>query len=64
MFGSCIDPDDLCEQVIKKVGSSPFVLVVESYNQKTGVRYTDFSSGRKLTISFSPAWVQIWILAP
>ena len=28
------------EQMIKKVGSSPFVLVVESQNQKTGVRTT------------------------
>ena len=25
------------EQVIKKIGSSPFVLVVESFNQKTGL---------------------------
>ena len=24
-------------QVIKTIGSSPFVLIVESYNQKTGV---------------------------
>jgi len=26
------------EEMIKKIGSSPFVLVVESFNQKTGVR--------------------------
>ena len=38
--------------MIKRVGSSPFVLIVESYNQKTGVRQTffrGFSSCRKLT---------------
>lgn len=30
------------EQTIRKIGSSPFVLVVESLNQKTGVRIYPF----------------------
>lgn len=30
--------EKVCEQMIMKVGQSPFVLIVEPFNQKTGVR--------------------------
>jgi len=35
------------EQSLKKIGSSPFVLVVESLNQKTGVRFISQCMGNK-----------------
>lgn len=37
------------ENVIRKVGSSPFVLVVESFNQKTGVRWFVYIPDQVLT---------------
>ncbi|KAL4077852.1 thiamine diphosphate-binding protein [Scleroderma citrinum] len=40
------------EQMLQKIGSSPFVLVVESFNQKTGVWFT-------LCIGNNEAWLQI-----
>lgn len=38
------------EETIGKVGSSPFVLVVESLNQKTGVCFNPLSRSRRLLI--------------
>ena len=39
------------EETIKKVGSSPFVLVAETLNQKTGVRFAPRLASSCLTAS-------------
>jgi transketolase C-terminal domain/subunit len=48
------------EQTLRKIGSSPFVLVVESLNQKTGVRIRLCAVDLHTNVSFS--LVRRWVL--
>lgn len=51
------------EDVLRKVGTSPFALVVESLNQKTGVRCNIWSGLLHLLIGYLyTAWLKIWDL--
>lgn len=52
------------EQAIRKVGSSHFVLVVESLNQKTGVSAFTNLKNVILTLLGLVAWFQVRYLAP
>lgn len=46
------------EQILRKIGSSPFVLVVESQNQKTGVGISSYVVNVDLTIFHRVARIQ------
>ena len=50
-------------QTTRKIGSSPFVLVVESLNQKTGVRRSHTIELLNVSDEAIAAWFQVWDLA-
>jgi hypothetical protein len=50
------------EETTKKIGSSPFVLVVETLNQKTGVRFDRCPLSCHVDIQSLLARFQVWYL--
>lgn len=50
------------EDVIRQIGACSFVLVVESLNQKTGVRTIIVILDRLEIHAFSKGWFQVWVM--
>ena len=52
------------EQTIRKIGQTGFVLVVESLNQRTGVRFIIGFVDNSISHITSLAWLEVWDMAP